>query len=438
MYLKNAKQILLLTLYFFHWSCEAQWDFSGTYALRYEYIQNAPRINASTTDSLLGSRFELVSSYTADKSYWTLELQDARVFLDDANSPLGTDDVNTLEPIQAYWGYRWGTSQENDVKLGRFTLDLGNRRLLARPRFRNTRNSFTGGYVRWMTDSTKIESLVAMPDNRFPRNFVDLDANKAQLDKNYAENLVWSIYLTLDLTNKDLYELYYFGLKESDQDDLNTRNRRLHTFGGRLVKSFLSGFLHLESEGAYQLGRARASSKPEDVTDLDVNAWFGYITLGHKFDDIWSSKIDVELNYASGDKDKEDDKFQQFDPLFGVRRAEFNATNLYGFFGRKNHKSVGVLFRAKPSSESSLSMSYRALWLATADDRLPSLNLSNSSNEDFLGYQLEGRFRYQFNPTVMLETGGIYLAKGEFFDNTDQRVNSENTVYLYSEMSLKF
>src|SRR5690606_11386606 len=70
------------------------------------------------------------------------ELMDARAELNDAGSFVTTTNVNTLEPLQVYgeWTLRdvFRTGSTATLRAGRFTMNLGRRRLLARSGFRNT------------------------------------------------------------------------------------------------------------------------------------------------------------------------------------------------------------------------------------------------------------------------------------------------------------
>jgi len=118
----------------------------GDYRARYESLNNTYRILDPGSDDLVASRVHLHVRADGEQFYAGLELQDSRAWLDDTFTPVGTDDVNVLEPIRAYIGYRSGNV---DVQLGRMTMDVGSRRMIARNRFRNTTNVFTGINAIW-------------------------------------------------------------------------------------------------------------------------------------------------------------------------------------------------------------------------------------------------------------------------------------------------
>lgn len=416
----------------------AEWKFSGDYTLRFEHITESPRAASGSSDRILGSRLMLKSQYIHENFYFIGELQDARAFLDDEGTPLGTDDVNALEPIQAYFGWKWGVGAKNDLKLGRFTLDVGNRRLIARPKFRNTRNSFTGVYADYYNDAYRVQGILAMPDNRFPRDRDGLNDNEFEMDKNYLDNLIAGINVTRTLASKDLIEGYYFGLTEDDQNSLNTRNREISTVGFRWYRKPAKEQFDFEWEATYQFGTARASSSNTDTTDLDVSAYFTHFTVGYTLPDAWKSRILFEFEYATGDKDANDDEYNRYDSLYGVRRSDFNATNLYGIFARSNVISPGIRWHFKPLEKTSVFIAYRPYWLESADDALPSLRRISSEGDSFIGHQVEGRYRWQYTKALRFEVGAIYLNKGSYFETTEG-VNSEgNTEYVYSEVRFSF
>ncbi|WP_254503034.1 alginate export family protein, partial [Salmonella enterica] len=77
-----------------------------------------------------------------------VELFDSRVWGDNSGTPVTTNEVNTLEPVQAYVAAGLDGALGRGTKLtltaGRMTLNLGSRRLVAADDYRNTTNGYTG------------------------------------------------------------------------------------------------------------------------------------------------------------------------------------------------------------------------------------------------------------------------------------------------------
>ncbi len=129
----------------------------GSYRARYESLDGPFRAKATGSDQILVERLLLNVRANVDRFYADVELEDSRQQLADSGTPLSADSVNTFEPLQTYLGARFSdapsTGDHLDLTAGRMTIDIGSRRLIARNRFRNTLNAFTG------IDTTSVHAL---------------------------------------------------------------------------------------------------------------------------------------------------------------------------------------------------------------------------------------------------------------------------------------
>src|SRR5690606_21648189 len=101
---------------------------------------------ASTGDATAFLMRTLARAEAASGAYLAgVELRDSRVYASEG-TPLNATLVNPLEILQAYIGLE---KNGFDVRAGRITIDLGTRRIVARNRFRNTINGFTGVDATW-------------------------------------------------------------------------------------------------------------------------------------------------------------------------------------------------------------------------------------------------------------------------------------------------
>lgn len=120
-------------------------DLSGSIRLRYEAINNQLRAGLDRDDSLVNLRTTLLANYRDGALTLAAELWDSRAWGTDAGTPVSTGEINTLELVQAYAAYR---KQVGKIRLtlqgGRFTLNLGSRRLVAADDYRTTTNGYTG------------------------------------------------------------------------------------------------------------------------------------------------------------------------------------------------------------------------------------------------------------------------------------------------------
>jgi len=392
------------------------WSLDGTYRLRYESLHNAYRAGASGSDQILVSRLLASLKGNGEHVFGELEIQDSRSWLDDVGTPLGTDDVNALEPLQAWIGWR----QENQfvVKAGRQTLDIGSRRFVARNSFRNTLNAFDGVYGNYQQDAWQWQAFYLMPVDRQPDDRNDLDSNEIEFDKR-GDDQFWGLHLARK-GHTDL-ELYYYGLDEDDN------GAQLTTIGLRSLKVASSQQWHYEVEAAYQTG---------ETGDLDVRAAMIHAHIGYQFADPLSSRIEVMADYASGDDDPADGESNRFNTLFGARRFDFGPTGIYGAFARTNILSPGVKWDFKPNKNQGASIAYRAVWLDSATDSQSGSGLRDPSGNSgsFVGHQLETRWQLNFSKQWQLELGGAYLMKGEFFEDAPNAPDKGDTTYVYSQI----
>lgn len=395
-------------------------SFDGSYRLRYESLQNGFRTGASGSDHILVSRLLLSLKANGDHLFGELEIKDARAWLDDASSPLGTDDVNTLEPIQAWVG--WHQEGKYALKAGRMTLDIGSRRLLARQRFRNTMSTFDGVHGRYYQDAIQWRAFYVKPIDRYPNYPTALDNNDIKIDEQ-SDDKFWGLHMQHS-GDTDL-ELYYYGLDE-DAD-----GAELTTIGFRSLKKATVHQWHYEVEAVYQTGQ---------TGDLDVIAGMGHVHIGYQFADALSSRIEFMADYASGDDDPNDNESNRFNTLFGVDRFDLSPTSIYGAFARTNIISPGLKLNIKPTKDNAVFIAYRAVWLDSATDSQSRSNLRDTSGNSgrFAGHQVEARWRLNFSKQLLLELGGAYLKKGEFFENAPKAPDTGDTKYVYSQFIYRF
>jgi len=415
-------------------------DVGGSVRLRSEYLDHTFRVLDPGPDGYLVSRTRLHARIRGERYYGGFEFQDSRGWFDAPLTPVGTDDVNVLEPLEAYVGYRNGAI---DVRAGRLTMDIGSRRLIARNRYRNTTNIFTGVNVRWMpADGPGLEAFLTMPAARLPNALdpVALRGNDPELDQERRDQVFWGVYLTtLRLPAGFVAEAYLYGLDEADRPGVPTRNRDFVTAGLRLLHS--GDGRDFELETALQVGESRATALPADVTDLDNRAWFLHAELEQDLPARFGASVILRFDYATGDGDPGDGEFNRFDSLFGDRSWEFGPTGIYGALHRMNIVSPGVALRMQPTATVDLRLDYRAAWLESDRDFMPTAGLRDpdGASGTFIGHQLDGRWNWQAVPGNLAVTLGIaYLWKGEFLKTAPNAPPPGDSLYAYLATTLTF
>jgi hypothetical protein len=413
---------------------------TGSYRLRYENMENTFRVVGPAQDELLVSRLRLHLRANGERFYGGFELEDARAWLHQDLTPVATDDVNALEPLRIYFGYR---SDELDIQVGRMTMNVGSRRFVARNVTRNTTNGFTGVSAVWkIPNSITLQAFFTMPVARLPDNLERerLRDNEFELDQEHWERIFWGLHTSnVRFGNGIDTEWYLLGIREEDRPSLPTRNRDFVTLGTRW--RMVTDVWSFEFETAFQYGKNRASILPSDVTDLDHRAWFTHVEYGRKFAGAWQPSVILRFDYASGDDDPDDGEFNRFDTLFGARRWEFGVTGIYGALARSNILSPGVALRLKPRPSIDLGFDYRPAWLASDRDFLTTATLRDrdGNSGSFIGHQLELRWRWRPQASfVSVDFSAAYLWKGEFLKNAPLAPPPDDTVFWYLATNFAF
>lgn len=209
-------------------------------------------------------------------------------------------------------------------------------------------------------------------------------------------------------------EISYFRFRERDRRDQPTRDRALHTIGGRVFREPAPGKVDFEVEGFYQFGSISAGTAPGAAT-LDVSATFLHADLGYTIDARWRPRVSLRFDRASGDRPGA--TFARFDTLFGMRRAELAPSGLYNTVGRANLASPALRIEATPSDRTDAFVHYRPLWPASRTDSFSTSGLRDASggSGSFAGHQIELRVRHWLvQDALRLEIGALALAKGRF------------------------
>ncbi len=407
---------------------------------RYEYLDEDFRIGRDGNRTVVALRTLLRATFHFDPWRVGVELADSRlVGGPDDDLLLNSSIVNTTELLQGYvaWTGEDVLSDDDtlDVQLGRHTMDVGSRRLIARNRFRNTINAFTGVNALWSGDSGEaVRTFFVLPVRRLPRGFDELEDGDFEIDQEEIRTRFFGAHGAFPAGDRLDAEAYAYGLDERDEADVPTRDRKYLTLGGRLRRPPEPGGLDFEWESALQLGESRFSTSDTDTADLEHRAQFHHLSVGYRFDGEMQPRIEGLFDYASGDRDPNDGENNRFDTLYGARRFEYGPTGIFGAFARSNDISPGVRFTLRPSKQLQLMLTHRLHWLASKKDAWVPSGLRDPTGDSgrFVGQLAEIRLRYDVLPrNVRLETGFAYLFAGEFIEEVPTQTGPDDTYYVY-------
>ena len=201
---------------------------------------------------------------------------------------------------------RAGNGSNSSITTGRFTKDVGSRRLMARNDYRNTINAFTGASFDWQgANKDQMTVFWTMPHNRLPNDVPGILDNAIVMDEENLDLQFYGSSYTFANVFGGTLELYGYGLYEDDTGSglrsLQTRNRRLFTPGFRLWKAPRPAQWDWEVETTYQTGRARETAAITDRRDLHVSAYFFHTQAGYTFNTAWLPRVSFQYDQASGD-----------------------------------------------------------------------------------------------------------------------------------------
>jgi hypothetical protein len=407
--------------------------------MRYESLDGQFRAGRAGGDQIFAVRTLAHAAIAAGDLRIGAELEDSRQELADGGTPLSTSEVNAAELLQAY--LRWeaadlvGPGARSTLTIGRQTMDIGSRRLVARNAYRNTVNAFSGADLQVIAaDGMQIRAFYLLPVKRLPDDAASLLDNDARFDEEDADVSFWGLYASSPkLPWGDAGEIFLFGL-----DDDST-SRDLHTVGVRLSRPKATGRFDYQIESAVQWGDSRATAT--GATRLDHLAHFQHAEVGYSSDLPWKPRLIAQFDYASGDHDPADDDNNRFDTLFGARRFDFGPSGIYGAFARSNLATPGWRLEIRPANAVSLVIAHRACWLASDRDAWTTAGVVDPSGRSgsFLGQQLEAWLQWQLIPgNVEIETGAARLFHGDFTDDAPNANAEGDTTYFYVQTTFSF
>jgi hypothetical protein len=400
---------------------------SGSQRVRYETLDNqfrttVPSYNGTNippgdSEDDLALQTLLLLEAKGDGIGGALEILDARQYGIDATGFADTTLVDTFDVLQAYADLSLGElgGGKHRLRVGRETVDLGGRRVMARNAYRNTINAFTGVDWQWTGDGQTVRAFWVLPVDRRPNDFASIRGNEWEENDQDLDLQFAGVFYSRSLDERTTLETYLLGLEESGS---TTRRRELLTPGVRLFQPRKKGATNFEIELIGQVGESKTATAASNRT-LDHVAGYARAALGYTCDMAWQPTVELSWDYASGDQNPNDNTNNRFDTLFGARRWDYGPTGVYGAVARANINSPELKLVLKTSQATELTFGVRGVWLASERDTWTTAGLRDSSGRsgDNVGQQYEVRFRWDFVPrSVNFDLAACYLAEGSFQD----------------------
>lgn len=428
---------------------------SGEARVRYESLDGQFRAGGRGGDQALASRTLILAEAKFDPITFGLELQDSRKELNDAGSTLSASLVNPLDVLQAYVsvdlsGSGLASALKQDkarLKLGRQTLDIGGRRILERADMANVLLNFTGAY--WQSSNGRGDAwniVAVVPVGRLPQDRASLEKNEMQADREEWSRLLLGVHyrranLFGDLLPETSGELFLFRLKEHDTTRTNTPNRDYLQPGFRLFKPPQKSQWDFELDTSWRTGTRRASNALSDTIDLKVRTFAAHAHIGYTFDAPWQPRIGLDWDFASGDSNPNDLKFEQAERLFGGQRTDLGNTGIHGPLTPANINAAGGRIEVKPNARSDMRLAFKLAHLDEARDAWVVARVQDRTGQSgtFIGTTIDGRARYWLEPNKLrLEVGASALIPGRFARTAPNASRQGTTHYGYVALTRVF
>jgi hypothetical protein len=418
---------------------------SGSFRLRYESFASPYPTGRQSSDALLNARTLVRTDYSRGGFRLTGELLDSRTLAarQDGRAFLETD---TLEPIQLLGGWSGNTGPDGggriDVQIGRMTLDIGSRRLIARPNFRSVSTAFDGIHAAWSSPAgVRLEGFHLAPTRRLPDDRSVATDNRSALNRRLDGARLSGVHAALPATERVTGSAYVLILDETDRPGEAGRNRQLATWGARLLMRPQGPGPDFDIEASRQSGSLRASASALDVSDLDHGASMAHVEAGYRFDAAGRPRLSFHYDFASGDRSPTDGRSERFDPLYGDRSFEFGPTSLFGVISRSNLSSPGIRVEWETGSASDMMAMIRRIALDQPRDSFAASGLRDAAGASGreVGTQIEMRYRHRLGDgRASLEMGAAGVAAGRFLRATAGKSADETSVYIYSSATVAF
>ena len=418
---------------------DSGFDFSGTQRTRYETLDPQFRAGFSGSDQAVALQTTLVFNWRSDAWLVGGEIMDSRSYANDTGSLVNGTTTNALEPIQAFVAWRHDAST---FRVGRVTQDLGKRRLVARNRYRNTVNNFTGVDWSWSgAEGRAARAFYWVPMRTLPSDQESLLDNEYELDRGTrGSSITGFFYQCPALANQHRVETYVFDAEAEAANDPATAYD-LVTLGARAYRAPQAAEWNYEVEAVLQEGESGGTVGGVARNDLDHHASFLHFEIGYQFDVPGSPNLMFQYDRATGDDDPTDADIERFNTLFGARRFDFGPTGIYGIAARSNIDSPGVRLTFRPGPRWQAMLAYRSLQLEAARDGWVGSGWRDTTGAagTSIGRHLEGSFTWTAIPDrLSFETGFAHLSAGRFAEQTAGAAFRGDPQYFYAALTTIF
>lgn len=394
---------------------------------RYETVDVRYRAAEVGGDQQLDFRTRFQVGASSPRAWAFAEIQDSRITLHDSASTIGVGAMARTKVQQLHAGLAWrnvkGRGLTLQIEGGRFSRNVGGRRLISRNVYGNSTTAFDGLIAAAAGKTWSLSALATRP--------VFYTYPALTRDPRFDGLRFGGLHFTtsrMRQANADLYALVW----HDGGGTTASARRELNTLGARMFGQFgQGGRADYEAELTYQGG---------SVGPRTHRAWMQHGQVGYHFPHTpWRPHVLAIWDYASGDADPGDTKSGAFDALIGDRRFELGPIGLYGLLGRSNLVSPGAWVILRPTAPLETWLQVRGVWLAEARDRWRPAGLVDPTGTAgrHVGTQVEWRTRYRFTSHVEFDGGVTVLDESDFLRALKPSLPA-HAVHVYAGIDLRY
>ena len=426
------------------------WNIGGQFRARLEHKEYFAVANAGQADfskkgdadnsfGLFRERFHV--GYTPCLWFSVFgEFQDSSAVNDDRNP---SPDNDHYQLRQAWVALGDAKQFPLTVKAGRQELVYGDQRLVGMADWLNVGRTFDAVKVRYENPDFWVDGFVSQPVIPDKTEFDESDDHD-RLSGIYASTKTW-----LPFQESQIYLLAH-NVDRRAADEAGQKlyplasPRDIYTIGLRFksLPGALQGWdYEVEADG--QFGRFQATTTS---ANLSQRAFAVHVAGGYTWTNaVWSPRLGLEYNYASGDGNSADGTHGTFDNLFPSNHGLYGAMD---FFSLQNMQDVHVGFSVKPTKKLLVKLDGYAFWLADTHDYLYAGNGTPRTTGGFgiqpgagnyVGSELDLVATYTITSFALVSSGYGHLFAGEYLKNSLATTGgATDGNYLFAQLTFNF
>ncbi len=422
-------------------------------------------VRSLTDDNWLLNRFRL--GVMLKPAAWLkvyAQTQDSREYLSDRPDfpgQLGAEGDDAFDLRQGYVEISQYDKCPWGLKIGRQVMEYGDGRLVGPSEWNNTGRSFDAAKLRYQQKDWWIEGFAATVAVITRGKYNQSDFLNGT--ETHREQVFSGLYFSTAALSVQTTDLYAFHLHESTgplYQPAAIGDTNFFTFGLRMKSK--PGVFHQEpfvcGKGATDgkstppapapaptnLGpdyTAELAFQTGEVRGLDLTSFAAHGSLGYTFDVLWTPRLGVEYNYASGDGNSADGDIGTFQNLFPSNHPRYGFMDLFSW---QNMHNPAISLKAAPCKKVVVQADYHLFWLANNHDAwyrsnatsaVRPLNALARNADTFAGSELDFTVTWKPLKQLAIQGGYSHFFAGNYLKDTGANDDAD---FGYVQATIEF